>query len=103
MPILSSTIIGSPVYKAGLDAGDVILKVNGADIKDQKGFDDQLTDKKPGDKLTINYKNRTGSHETTIVLEANPNFEVVTFEKAGKPLSKEQETFRNNWLQSKVK
>jgi predicted metalloprotease with PDZ domain len=103
LPILSSTIIGSPVYKAGLDAGDVILKVNGADIKDQKGFDDQLTDKKPGDKLTINYKNRTGSHETTIVLEANPNFEVVTFEKAGKPLSKEQETFRNNWLQSKVK
>jgi predicted metalloprotease with PDZ domain len=103
LPILSSTIIGSPVYKAGLDAGDIILKVNGVDIKDQKGFDDQLNGKKPGDKLTVNYKNRTGSHETTIVLEQNPNFEVLTFEKAGKQLSKEQETFRNNWLQSKVK
>lgn len=103
LPILSSTIIGSPVYKAGLDAGDVILKVNGVDIKDQKGFDDQLSGKKPGDKLTVNYKNRTGSHEATIVLEENPNFEVVPFEKAGKQLSKEQETFRNNWLQSKVK
>jgi predicted metalloprotease with PDZ domain len=103
LPILSSTTIGTPVYKAGLDAGDVILKVDGKDIKDQKGFSDIIADKKPGDKVTVNYKNRTGAHETTITLEENPNFEVVTFEKAGKQLSKEQETFRNNWLQSKVK
>lgn len=103
LPILSSTTIGTPVYKAGIDAGDVILKVDGKDIKDQKGFSDAIADKKPGDKVTVNYKNRTGAHETTITLEENPNFEVVTFEKAGKQLSKEQETFRNNWLQSKVK
>ncbi|MFC0516627.1 M61 family metallopeptidase [Mucilaginibacter angelicae] len=103
LPILSSTTIGTPVYKAGLDAGDIILKVDGKDIKDQKGFSDIIADKKPGDKVMVNYKNRTGAHETTITLEENPNFEVVTFEKAGKQLSKEQETFRNNWLQSKVK
>lgn len=103
LPILSSTTIGTPVYKAGIDAGDVILKVDGKDIKDQKGFSDAIVDKKPGDKVTVNYKNRTGAHETTITLEENPNFEVVTFEKAGKQLSKDQETFRNNWLQSKVK
>ncbi|QEM06361.1 M61 family metallopeptidase [Mucilaginibacter rubeus] len=103
LPILSSTTIGTPVYKAGLDAGDVILKVDGKDVKDQKGFSDIIADKKPGDKIMVNYKNRTGAHETTITLEENPNFEVVTFEKAGKQLSKEQETFRNNWLQSKVK
>ncbi|WP_413670884.1 M61 family metallopeptidase [Mucilaginibacter sp. Mucisp86] len=103
LPILSSTTIGTPVYKAGLDAGDVILKVDGKDVKDQKGFSDIIADKKPGDKVTVNYKNRTGAHETTITLEENPNFEVVTFEKAGKQLSKDQEAFRNNWLQSKVK
>jgi predicted metalloprotease with PDZ domain len=103
LPILSSTTIGTPVYKAGLDAGDIILKVDGKDVKDQKGFSDIIADKKPGDKVTVNYKNRAGAHETTITLEENPNFEVVPFEKAGKQLSKDQETFRNNWLQSKVK
>jgi predicted metalloprotease with PDZ domain len=103
LPILSSTTIGTPVYKAGLDAGDIILKVDGQTITDAKSFATLLTDKKPGDKLAVNYKNRTGAHETTIVLEESPYLEVVTYEKAGKQLSKEQETFRNNWLQSKVK
>lgn len=103
LPILSSTTIGTPVYKAGLDAGDVILKADGQAITDPKSFSDVLAGKKPGDKITINYKNRTGAHETIIVLEESPYLEVVTFEKAGKQLSKEQETFRNSWLQSKVK
>ncbi|PWK73802.1 putative metalloprotease with PDZ domain [Mucilaginibacter oryzae] len=103
LPILSSTTMGTPVYKAGLDAGDVILKVDGKDIKEQKDFNDIIAGKKPGDKLVVNYKNRTGAHETTITLEESPYLEVVTYEKAGMPLSKEQETFRNNWLQSKVK
>ena len=103
LPILSSTIIGTPVYKAGLDAGDIILKADGQTIADPKSFSDVLAGKKPGDKITVNYKNRTGAHETTITLEESPYFEVVTYEKAGKTLSKEQETFRNNWLQSKVK
>ncbi len=66
-------------------------------------FSNIIAGKKPGDKLVVNYKNRAGAHETTITLEENPNFEVVTYEKAGMQLSKEQETFRNNWLQSKVK
>jgi predicted metalloprotease with PDZ domain len=103
LPILSSTVIGTPVYKAGLDAGDIILKADGQPITDPKSFSDVLANKKPGDKITVNYKNRAGAHETTITLEESPFLEVVTFEKAGKQLTKEQETFRNNWLQSKIK
>ena len=34
LPIRSSTIIGTPIYKAGLDAGDIILKADGNIIKD---------------------------------------------------------------------
>jgi S1-C subfamily serine protease len=99
----SNTIIGTPVYKAGLDAGDIILKADGKDIKDAQSFTDVVESKKPGDKITVVYKDRTGQHETTVTLEENPYFEVVTFEKAGKQLTKEQETFRNNWLSSKIK
>jgi len=103
LPILASTVQGTPIYKAGLDAGDIILKADGKDITDAKSFTDIVATKNIGDKLVVNYKNRTGEHETTIVLEENPTLEVVTNEKAGKELTKEQETFRNNWLSSKVK
>jgi len=98
-----STVMGTPIYKAGLDAGDIIVKADGKEIKDAAGFNEVFTGKKPGDKVVVNYKNRTGDHETTIVLEENPAFEIVTNEKAGKELTKDQEAFRSAWLSTKVK
>jgi predicted metalloprotease with PDZ domain len=102
IPILTSTLQGSPVYKAGLDAGDVILKADGKDLKEEKDFDDVVASKNIGDKIVVDYQNRTGQHQATITLEENPYFEVVTYEKAGKELTKEQQDFRNKWLSSKV-
>jgi len=97
------SIIGTPVYKAGLDVGDIILKADGKEVKDGQSFTDIVSAKNPGDKIMVNYKNRTGEHETTVTLEESPYFEVVTYEKAGKELTKEQTDFRNNWLSTKVK
>jgi predicted metalloprotease with PDZ domain len=97
------SIIGTPVYKAGLDVGDIILKADGKEVKDAQSFTDIVSAKNPGDKIVVNYKNRTGEHETTITLEESPYFEVVTYEKAGKELTKEESDFRNNWLSTKVK
>jgi predicted metalloprotease with PDZ domain len=97
------SIIGTPVYKAGLDVGDIILKADGKEVKDMQAFTDIVAAKNPGDKVVVNYKNRTGEHDATITLEESPNLEVVTFEKAGKELTKAQTDFRNNWLSTKVK
>lgn len=97
------TLQGTPVYKAGLDVGDIILKVDGKDIKSSADFTAAYADKKPGDNITVDYKNRTGAHQTTVTLEENPYLEVVTYEKADKTPTKEQLDFRNNWLSSKVK
>ncbi|HEY0244729.1 MAG TPA: PDZ domain-containing protein, partial [Mucilaginibacter sp.] len=91
------------LYKAGLDVADVLLKADGKDIKDADGLNEMVAAKKPGDKMTITYKNRSGQHETVITLAESPAVEVVTYEKAGKTLSAAQQTFRTNWLTSKVK
>ncbi|TWR29762.1 M61 family metallopeptidase [Mucilaginibacter pallidiroseus] len=100
--ITSPTIKGTPVYKAGLDAGDVITKVDGNAV-DAAGLSKAVSEKKPGDKLTITYTNRTGEHETVITADESPAFEVVSYEKAGKQLTKQQQDFRDSWLSSKVK
>jgi predicted metalloprotease with PDZ domain len=103
LPITASTIQGTPLYNAGIDAGDVILKADGKDITDAASFAQILIDKKPGDQISVAYTNRTGAHTTTVTLDENPYFEVVTAEKAGSSLTAEQAAFRKNWLSSKVK
>ena len=103
LALQTSTLAGSPIYKAGLDAGDIIMKADGKDITDVKSFNDVVASKNIGDKIVVDYKNRTGNHQTTITLEESPYVEVVTYEKAGKSLSADQQTFRANWLSSKVK
>ncbi len=103
LPITASTIQGTPLYNAGIDAGDVILKADGKDITDAASFAQVIADKKPGDKISVAYTNRTGAHTTIVTLDENPYYEVVTAEKAGSALTAEQAAFRKNWLSSKVK
>jgi predicted metalloprotease with PDZ domain len=101
--ITGSTASNTPIYKAGIDAGDIILKIDGQEAKTVTAFADAVKDKKPGDKIALTYKNRTGNHEATIILEESPAYEVVTVEKAGKELTQQQKDFRSSWLSSKVK
>ena len=103
LTIQSGTLMGTPLYDAGLDAGDVILTADGKELKDMQAFTDMVGAKSPGDKLTITYKNRSGNHQTTITLHEDPTLEVVTYETAGKEPSAAQMAFRNSWLSSKVK
>lgn len=100
---VNGTLIGSPLYSAGIDAGDVILTADGKKITDAASFNQLLAAKKPGDKVLVKYTNRAGDHEATVTLTENPAFEIVTFEKAGKQPSAGQLAFRNGWLSSKVK
>jgi predicted metalloprotease with PDZ domain len=99
----AGTQAGTPIYKAGIDVGDIILTADGKEIKTAEDLADIVTAKKPGDKISVTYKNRSGQHNTTINVEESPAVSVVSFESAGKTLTKEQQDFRTNWLSSKAK
>jgi predicted metalloprotease with PDZ domain len=101
--VQGNTVKGTPVYEGGLDAGDLILTVDGKELKDQQAYSAALEGKKPGDKVIYVYQNRAGKHETTVTLQENPAYEVAAQENAGKELSAAQKTFRNQWLSTKVK
>jgi predicted metalloprotease with PDZ domain len=103
VPISTSTIIGTPIYKAGIDAGDFILKADGQEVATAAALNAIIAGKRPGDKVNIDYSNRSGAHSTTLIVEESPAFEVVAAETTGKALTAEQTAFRNNWLSSKVK
>ncbi|HEY0653111.1 MAG TPA: trypsin-like peptidase domain-containing protein [Chryseosolibacter sp.] len=58
-----------PAADAGLKLGDVITKVNGIDINSQSEFEEALSYRYPGDKISITYlrDNRSGTVNVTLV------------------------------------
>jgi predicted metalloprotease with PDZ domain len=103
LTINSNTVIGSPLYNAGLDIDDEILKVDGKAIGKNDELISMLSSHKPGDQISIEYKHRDEQKTVMLELIENPRLEVVTYEQAGKTVSPEMEAFRKAWLGSKWK
>ncbi len=94
---------GTPLYIAGLDAGDVINTVDGKAITTGAEFNAAVAGHKPGDKMAVTYTNLAGSHSVTINVGENPALQTALFEDVGKTPTAEQLAFRNAWLASKAK
>src|SRR5262245_22295821 len=60
---VESIITGSPADKAGLKVGDVILKVGGDDIRDDKTYREAIGRKRAGDVVPVVLR-RGGSEQT---------------------------------------
>lgn len=101
--ILGATQSTSPAYKAGLNIGNVLLKINDQDIKSQADLNKIMDASKPGDQLKINFTQRGLPYETTLTLSEDPTLELITFDKANRILTPEIKSFRDNWLNSKIK
>jgi predicted metalloprotease with PDZ domain len=103
LTITSNTVIGSPLYKAGLDIDDEILKVDGRPVAKNDDLTSILKSHKPGDQLAVEYKHRDEPKTAMLELIENPRLQVVTYEGAGKTVSEAMHTFRKAWLGSKWK
>jgi len=100
--ISGNTEVGSPLYKAGLDANDVIKSIDGKEIANARDMKKLLAASEPGEELNIKYESLGEQYKTTIRLAANPELEVLTYEQAGMQLTDEMRAFRSDWLGSKV-
>ena len=56
--LLESIEKDGPAMKAGLKPGDVITKLNSTDINTQSTFEEELSYRYPGDKITLSYITR---------------------------------------------
>jgi predicted metalloprotease with PDZ domain len=86
-----------PIYSAGVDQDDELLQVDGRRIANDGDVSSALQRHKPGDRVMVAFKDRTGVAKTaTITLAEDPHLEVV----ASDP-TPAQRTFREKWLGSK--
>ena len=96
--ITANTQIGTPVYQAGLDAGDVITRLDGQALGADSVVQAILAAHHPGDQVNVEYQSRGASRTATITLGEDPRLEVVTFEEAGRPVTDAVRKFRADWL-----
>lgn len=58
----------SPFEAAGIKKGDVIIKVNGEEVKNAEDFQSAIDDASPGDKLAIVYQRDGAEQKTEVTL-----------------------------------
>ena len=102
MNLTGPVLRDSPVYAAGLDRGDKILEFDGKVLKSDADLTKWLDSRKPGDKAKLKVESRGGKKDVELTFTEAPAMELVTFEKAGKPVTKAQLEFRDRWLSSKA-
>ena len=102
LAIASNTVIGTPLYAAGLDIDDELLEIDGKAVKKQSDIADILKIRKPGDSLHIVYKHRDDNRTATVRLAENPFYTVTSFEKEGLQVTPAILRFRKEWLETKL-
>ena len=96
--IENNTIIGSPMYQAGLDRGDQILAIDRLKIESQEQWDDAVERYEPFDTATIRFIQRGIERSTQITFDEDNELEVVTYESADMDVSDAQLAFRRSWI-----
>jgi len=100
--ISANTTVGSPLYKAGVDRGDIVLSIGGQEISNARDLQRLLAAHSPGDSLSITYRSLDEKYESTLVLAEDPTLQMVPYEQVGKELTSEMKSFRESWLGSKA-
>jgi predicted metalloprotease with PDZ domain len=92
---------GTPAFKAGLEAGDVITSIGGLAFTTLAGA---LEDRKPGEEVAVESRRPSGQVvKSTITLAEDPTLQAATIESTGGTLTAEQKAFRESWVGSKVR
>lgn len=65
-------IAGGPIDQAGLQRGDVILQLDGTDVKDFSALQGVLDKHKVGDSISLTYTRNGSKHDTDVTLQESP-------------------------------
>jgi predicted metalloprotease with PDZ domain len=95
----ASSLVNSPLYKAGIDREDVLLKFDGQPLKRATVLQQLLAKHQPGDVVPVEVRARDGVRTVQVMLQEAPMLEVVALPSA----TRQQVAFRKAWLSGKTK
>ncbi|WBL25424.1 M61 family metallopeptidase [Zunongwangia sp. HGR-M22] len=89
--------IGTSAYKGGLDKGAEIISVNNTVIKNKEEFNSITSTLKPGEKISIKFKNYDEEKTAEVTVGKNPSYEI----KINADAKKKEVENREKWLTKK--
>ena len=101
LEIKNSTLINTPIYKAGLEKGDIITQINKTKLAKKDDIDAILKTLKIDDEVTIHYTQLGKEKQNKVKTAENPQFVLSPFEHEDMPITEQIKTFRSKWLSAK--
>lgn len=98
--VVGPTLIGSPLYVAGLDRGDRVVSLGGRAVSTVAELAEIAASRPLGTAIPVEFEGRGRRVQTTITFTEDPSVEVVPNEQAERPLTPAMRRFRARWLGS---
>lgn len=96
--VAANSIIGSPLYRAGIDRGDQIYAIDRIQIQSQEQWNEALERYNPGDTATIHYRQRETDRSSELTFIEDDAMIIVKNEDDDIKASRSQLRFREAWL-----
>ena len=100
--VLVPTIVGTPLYNAGLEQGTLITAFNGQLINTEKDLKRLIQYFKPGAKIELEFLQRGVAGRGTLTTTGLTKLHLSTFEDAWTKPTDEMLRFRADWLGSRA-
>ena len=89
---------GTPLYVAGVERGDQLVRLGDRAIDSQAVWNETLAAAKPGDEVEIRFIQRGVERTARLLFARDPSIELVRAEATGGTVSADQLAFREAWL-----
>ncbi len=96
--LASPTIVGTPLYVAGMDSGDRLIQLDGRAMSSAADVAAVLDAHRAGDVVAVVFESRGTRQQATITLAVSPRLEAMLFEEAGQPVTASMRSLRAAWM-----
>jgi predicted metalloprotease with PDZ domain len=98
--VADNSIRDTPLYDAGVDAGDELTELDGVALHNEQDLESILARHKAGEQLKLVYKHRNALIETSIKLKGNTVLNVIQSKKLNTSV---QEKLKSDWQSSRAR
>lgn len=93
--VTGATLVGTPLYDAGVDRGDVILEVAGRPVRERSDLRAAIDGRTPGEQVVVRYRSRGEERTARVPLIEDPTLAARALDRS--ELGSAQADFRAAW------